>query len=61
MTARRTGPAPAGAGASALARWPESESIICSMGVTPTTSLAWAPVPKATAPITRATPSAPVT
>jgi hypothetical protein len=44
-----------------LARCPALESIICSIGVTPMMTLAWSPEPKATAPITRGTPSAPVT
>ena len=57
-TARRAGAASTG---SSLARRPDDESIICSIGVTPTMTLAWSPLPYAIAPITRATPSAPVT
>jgi hypothetical protein len=40
--ARRAGVADAGR---ALARCPEEESIICSIGVTPTITLAWSPLP----------------
>ena len=56
---RRT--APVDDGPRDSSRWPEEESIICSMGVSPMSTLASSPVPKATAPITRSTPSAPVT
>ena len=58
-TMRRT--APVDRGARDSSRWPDEESIICSMGVSPMSTLASSPVPNATAPITRSTPSAPVT
>ncbi len=41
---RRAGAAARGTGRS-LARCPDDESIICSMGVTPTITLSWSPLP----------------